>query len=139
MKDFIIKLSQEITHTNNITNKKDKSFKDFLQLVSHESLIEYSNIVESIAPDKKQDDESLQKAITLYLLIIKKLEKPNDDKIEIDLGYTWIAALAGFITTEMLYRDGLIDGYDGFLYDGNINYRSNGKLEEFVKVNKMMV
>ena len=133
MKDFIIALSKEINQINSLNTNKDKSFKDFLNSISHESLVNYYNIVETVTHSKQRNDEALQKAITLYLLIIKKTEKPDDNIIELDAEYTWIAALAGFITAEMFFRDGLIDGYDGFLYDGNIDYKSNGKLEEFLK------
>lgn len=133
MKQFLAKLSYNIKAVNDSCDECTLSFTHFLCFLDDQTLQEYNKLLSNVLAGKPENDECLEKAVLLYTLIITQVEKKESNTVQIDSEGKWLFSLVSFIGMEIFYRQEMIDGYEGFLYDGEVKFKSNEKLEELMK------
>ena len=129
-----MKLLYHIKSVNELCDDANNlSFTHFLCFLDDQTLQEYNKLLSDLLAGQPENDECLQKAVLLYTYVITQVEKKESNTVEIDLEGKWLFSLVSFVGMEIFYRQELIDEYGGFLYDGQVKFKSNEKLEELMK------
>ena len=132
MEQFTRNLLMEIGLANESVGDKERAIGVFLSSVSNENLRQYHKLISQLISGKNESDEDLEKAIQLYCLIVT-FEKNDKEPITMDDGTGWMMSLVGFLTMEIWKRQGLVDEYSGFLYEGNVKLKGNKRFDEYSK------